>query len=153
MPTFPSGRWDGLPLEFSAYDPIDTSPAEFVLVFAWRGNAVLLAEIADRGWCVPSGKVEVGELPEEAASRELSEETGAVASTLVRFGRFRVGEGTDAKWGDAFVASGLKLAAIPSGSESHAARFVDEAELPRVYFDWNELFAAVFTYSRSRIEM
>ncbi|WP_250009824.1 NUDIX domain-containing protein [Actinoplanes sp. M2I2] len=47
------------------------------------GGRVLLQERSDdRTWCVPGGVVEPGEQLEEAARRELLEETGLVAGEL-----------------------------------------------------------------------
>lgn len=148
MPDFPLGHWDGRPLRFVASLPAQAPEADFVLVFAWQGNSVLLAKIASRGWCVPSGKVEPGESAEAAAIRELQEETGAEATSCVRIGRFLVEDGAGTKTGDAFVANGIKLGMIPAGSESQAVKFVDLADLPNEYFEWNDLFAATFAYSR-----
>ncbi len=49
------------------------------------GKILLLQRAADRvepgSWGVPAGKLEQGEVPEEAAIRELQEETGIVIAT------------------------------------------------------------------------
>lgn len=37
---------------------------------------------------LPAGKLDIGELPIDAAKRELSEETGVISSTLIPLGRF-----------------------------------------------------------------
>ena len=45
-------------------------------------------------WEFPAGVIDIGESPEDAACRELKEETGYVASSLVSLGRYYVSQGT-----------------------------------------------------------
>ena len=55
-----------------------------VSVAVFRGERVLLAQRADHGrWSLPGGLVEAGESLDEAALRELVEETGVVAAEPV----------------------------------------------------------------------
>jgi ADP-ribose pyrophosphatase len=56
---------------------------------------------------LPAGKVDEGESPEEAAARELAEETGYRAERLVRFGEFFLAPGYSTELMTAFVATGL----------------------------------------------
>ncbi len=64
--------------------PTQILPAVAVAIFNDKGE-ILLQRRADVGkWCVISGHVEFGETVEEAAIREIREETNAEAS-LVRF--------------------------------------------------------------------
>ena len=49
---------------------------EYVYVFAFRNDRVLLVKNRKRGWEAPGGKIEDGETPETAAYREFTEETG-----------------------------------------------------------------------------
>jgi len=51
-------------------------------VLAFKGNELLLTNLNDRGWDIPGGHIEKGEIPEEAARRELYEETGASVDNL-----------------------------------------------------------------------
>lgn len=52
----------------------------FVLAFV--GDRLLLTNLNARGWDIPGGHMEAGETPEEAARRELYEETGARVDEL-----------------------------------------------------------------------
>ncbi len=50
----------------------------------------LLTRHPRRGWEFPGGKVEDGETPEEAATREVEEETGAHVDSLRYVGQYKV---------------------------------------------------------------
>jgi len=61
------------------------------LVLAFLGDRMLFTRLAERGWDIPGGHLEPGETPEQAARRELSEETGAVAGNLRLLATQRLG--------------------------------------------------------------
>lgn len=50
----------------------------------------LLTRHPRRGWEFPGGKVEEGETPEEAAIREVYEETGAIVGAIQYIGQYKV---------------------------------------------------------------
>ncbi|WP_262495513.1 NUDIX hydrolase [Paenibacillus sp. B2(2019)] len=57
---------------------------EYVVILVRHGEKWILARHQDRStWEFAGGHIEVGETPEEAAARELFEETGAKQSSLV----------------------------------------------------------------------
>ncbi|RPF50274.1 RNA deprotection pyrophosphohydrolase [Aquisalibacillus elongatus] len=59
-------------------------------------NQWLLTKHADRGMEFPGGKVEKGEIAEEAAIREVKEETGGLVSELYFVGQYHVdGKGSE----------------------------------------------------------
>lgn len=47
------------------------------LVLAFRDDSLLVTNLTSRGWDIPGGHIEPGELPDETARREVYEETGA----------------------------------------------------------------------------
>jgi 8-oxo-dGTP diphosphatase len=60
---------------------------EGTIVAVYVGSALLLVRPSYRtGWHLPGGGVRRGEMPEAAARRELAEETGLAASTLLPAG-------------------------------------------------------------------
>ena len=61
-----------------------------VWVICKYGDEWLLTEHSERGLEFPGGKVEIGETAEEAAVREVMEETGAVAKNLYYVGQYTV---------------------------------------------------------------
>lgn len=75
-----------LETEFAGPRPSDS---DFVVVVCLRGEKALYVRHRERGWEFPGGKLRPGEGPEEAARRELSEETGLVPSDLVSIADMR----------------------------------------------------------------
>jgi 8-oxo-dGTP diphosphatase len=69
--------------------------AEHVLIACRFYDQWLLTKHKLRGWEFPGGKRENGETLEEAAIREVSEETGAVLNKLVFIGEYEVLRGQD----------------------------------------------------------
>ncbi len=77
-------------VEFSyAYQPFSNVPKHVWVVCKWKGKW-LLTRHEERGIEFPGGKVEEGEKPEEAAKREVYEETGGIVETLTYIGQYRV---------------------------------------------------------------
>jgi 8-oxo-dGTP diphosphatase len=55
-------------------------------VFAFYGDQLLMSNLVRRGWDIPGGHIEKGETPEEAARREVYEETGTQLASLQLLG-------------------------------------------------------------------
>ena len=75
-------------------------------------------------WETAGGHIEPGETPQEAAARELCEETGAVDFTLVPLCDYRAGEDAPdtQRNGQVYLARVRALAALPEGSEMAEVR-------------------------------
>jgi 8-oxo-dGTP pyrophosphatase MutT (NUDIX family) len=116
---------------------------EYVLAIPCEGTRVLLVDSPGWGWSVPAGKVEEGEGAREAVVRELWEEAGVVPSRLEPLGYYVL------RQGDKEVLAGVFLAcpAEVSGGEL-AMRWVLWEDLPKEYYNWNELFEAVFQWAK-----
>lgn len=82
------GIWeDGTPWKFFITD--DLPPRELataVFCIATYDNKLVLAEHANRGWEIPGGHIEEGEILEDAIRREVLEETGASIQNIEQFG-------------------------------------------------------------------
>lgn len=61
-----------------------------------------------RGWEIPAGRIEAEETPEQAAFRELAEETGYRASALEYLGRYHPSNGSSNQVFHVFVARGVE---------------------------------------------
>jgi 8-oxo-dGTP diphosphatase len=144
---FPSGQYGRQKLTF--YPAPFRSPlrAFASLVFAWEEDRVLICDILDRGWCIPSGRVEPAETSLEAANREALEEGGATLSEVQYLGCYQICDRQETRWADCFAAriAGLAKPTIPE--ESGGAKLVRVEELPEIYHLWNPLTAMVFDYS------
>ena len=147
MKRFPSGtfgrqRLTFFPAPFKA--PLRTFAA---LVFAWQEDRVVICDIEDRGWCIPSGRVEADETSFEAAHREAMEEGGVELERLQYIGCYQISERREVRWADCFAAKVKNVGEISMKEESLGMRLVTIDELPGIYHLWNPLTEAVFHYS------
>ncbi|MBP1702124.1 MAG: putative ADP-ribose pyrophosphatase [Chloroflexi bacterium] len=62
---------------------------------------------------LPAGVMEVGELPENSAQREVREETGMAAEKLVKVGEFYLAPGYSTEYMHVFLATQLYPAPLP----------------------------------------
>lgn len=122
------------------------------LVFCWQQDKVLLCDIEDRGWCIPSGRVEPFEESIEAARREAIEEAGARLRDIQYLGCYRVTERREVRWVDVFVAEVDSLCEIGCPEESRGRQLVTVEALPGLYYNWSPLVEEVFDYSREVAE-
>ncbi len=151
MRKFPAGKYGRQRLEFFPAPFQAPLRAFAALVFCWHDEQILLCDIEDRGWCIPSGRVEPFESSLDAARREAVEEAGAMLHRIQYLGCYRVTERTEVRWADVFVAEVGELCEIGCPEESLGRQFVCEESLPTVYYSWNPLVEAVFEHSRDVI--
>jgi 8-oxo-dGTP pyrophosphatase MutT (NUDIX family) len=149
---FPSGRHGRQLLTF--YPAPYRSPlrAFAALVFAWHDDKVVLCDIEDRGWSIPSGRVEAFEEPVDAARREAVEEAGAMLGCVQYLGCYRVEERNEIRYADCFVAEVKSYCEIQCPEESKGIQLVDPCDLPNIYYNWSPLVEEVFIYSREVVE-
>lgn len=77
-----------------------------------------------RDWEIPAGKVDANEAPEDAARRELREETGHAAGALEPLGRYHPSNGSSNQEFILFIARELReTGAIQDTNEVDAARW------------------------------
>ena len=144
---FPTVRWGGETATFKVgnFLPPGLPRLSAALVFAMEGEEFALANITGRGWCIPGGRIEAGETPEQAARRETLEEIGATLGPLTLLGWYVLtnsAEGLQTAI-PTYRAEVLHYGERPSGFESlGVGKFRPEA-LRDIYFSWDALLEAV----------
>ena len=78
---------------------------------------------------LPSGMIEDGETPADAARRELLEETGCKSDEVVPLGRLHVDSGRFETQQWAFFAPGAQVVEDPTSDEELTLRFVSPSQL------------------------
>lgn len=113
---------------------------------------MLICDIADRGWCVPSGRVEPSEDSREAVVREAVEEGGAIVDGVQYIGCYQIVERHEVRWADCYAGRIAELVEITVPAESKGRQLATIDDLPSLYHQWNELTAKLFQYSQEVIE-
>ena len=120
-----------------------------IVLLRWRSSSPLEVLLIRRGrapfagtWALPGGFVDAMEDLEDAARRELAEETGLAANPLVQVGAYGA-PGRDPRGHTVSVAFlgyvGNGEASPHAGDDAAAARFHDVAALPALAFDHREI--------------
>ncbi|MBI5707750.1 MAG: NUDIX domain-containing protein [Armatimonadetes bacterium] len=152
MKRFPTGKYGRQSLRFFPA-PFRAPLRAFAgLLFAWSEDRVLICDICDRGWCIPSGRVEPDEDSREAVIREALEEGGAIVSQVQYIGCYQICERQEVRWADCYAGTIDDLVEITVPAESRGRQLVLAHELPAVYHQWNELTSKVFDYSREVVD-
>jgi 8-oxo-dGTP diphosphatase len=144
---FPPGTYGRQTLHFFPAPYRAPLRAFAALVFPWQDEQVLLCNIEDRGWCIPSGRVEAFESSTDAVKREAMEEAGAVLSCIQYIGCYSIREKDEQRWADVYVAKVDDLKEISMPEESLGRRLATMEELPGIYHSWTDLTKAVFEHS------
>ncbi|MEP6756837.1 MAG: NUDIX domain-containing protein [Chthonomonadales bacterium] len=152
-PGFPVVRWGDNLATFFSHEAPEDSKYYAVVVFTWTDKGWLVANIPNRGWCVPSGRIEAGETPIETAHREAFEEVGATLKQLKPVGHYRFMSDIGAETlMPTFVSLVEKVEPIPQGSESLGIRYLKPDELRENYWRWDELLESMFGYAQAIAE-
>lgn len=148
MKRFPAGPYGRQKLQFYPA-PFRAPLRAFAgLVFPWLDDKVLICDIEDRGWCIPSGRVEPDESSLEAVIREALEEGGVELEDVQYIGCYQVSERQEIRWADVYAARIGKMVEITMTEESLGRKLVSMEELPSLYHLWTPLTEMVFEHAR-----
>ena len=114
----------------------DDSLLEYMVIAARHGGKWVIVRLKGRtDWCFPGGHREKGETMDEAARRELYEETGArVYSGLSRIAQYSVDHGNRISWGTIYKAEIAEFDPLPPEFEIEEMDFVEEFPLDNTRF-------------------
>lgn len=147
MRRFPSGKYGRQTLKFFPAPFRAPIRAFASLVFPFQEDMVLICDIFDRGWCIPSGRVEAGETSHETAIREALEEGGAILRDVQYIGCYHIQERNEVRWADCYTGAIEELVEIQVVAESKGRMLVSIDELPPIYHLWNPLTELVFRHA------
>lgn len=104
------------------YDPCpkDATIKYAVIVARYRGKWILCRHKERTTWEIPGGHLESNETPDQAASRELWEETGALKAKITPVCAYSFGD-----YGMLYFADISELGSIPEGSEIAEIAYFD----------------------------
>lgn len=89
-----------------------------VLVFPFTDTGLLITHHRKRGWELPGGSIQTGELAEIAAKRETYEETGGIVQYIEPIGQYQIIEGTQRSIKTIFFAYISEIKPLPKGFET-----------------------------------
>ncbi len=127
--------------------PLDLATDRVLLVGQWRYT------MEKYSWEIPEGGAEFDEPAEEAARRELAEETGLTGGDWREIGRSELSNSVSDELAVAFVATGLVQGmASPEGTEELALRWVPFDEVMSM-IDSGEILDALTIISMQRLAL
>ncbi|MGD0341044.1 MAG: NUDIX domain-containing protein [Bacteroidales bacterium] len=106
--------------EVKFYDPEFVPPAHItfsVITARFKGSWIFVRHRDRTTWEIPGGHIEKGESSDEAASRELKEETGAIDFTLKCVATYSVEKDCSTGYGRLYFAEVERIGEIPDISE------------------------------------
>lgn len=112
-------------------------PYIFVVVLSRVGDQLLLSRHKQRQtWETQGGHIEQGETPEQAAARELYEESGARASELVPLCDYTAGDEKGQSSGAVFVARIAVLEQMPDSEMAEIRLFDTLPSEDKLTYPW-----------------
>lgn len=117
-----------LKIDFYHIKPSANHRLTYVVICAMHKNQWVLVRHKDRQtWEIPGGHIEAGEAPDQAASRELREETGATAFEIKAVCDYSVESNSGKGYGRLYFA---RIERLQEKLEHETAEVIFSNELP-----------------------
>ncbi|HOW08970.1 MAG TPA: NUDIX domain-containing protein [Bacteroidales bacterium] len=107
-----------------SFDP-EVSLIYSVITARYSGHWILVRHHKRTTWEIPGGHIEPGETADEAASRELMEETGAVDFEIKCIATYSVRKNGETGYGRLYFAEVANIGPVPDTSEIAEIRLAD----------------------------
>lgn len=109
-----------------SFDPADRQQPGYVLVIPFYQGKLLLTKNKKRGWEVPGGTMEMGEMPILTAIREMYEETGAELEAIEQIGQYVItGETEQPMIKSVYIARVSAIHPLPPDFETEAVHICE----------------------------
>jgi 8-oxo-dGDP phosphatase len=119
----------------TTYDVVTHAPVAAVVALDEQGRVLLVHQwrhaVGAAEWELPAGMCDEGEEPQQAAERELAEETGATAAAWRHLVTLHTSPGFSTERGDIYLATGARTTQDPAREDAEASmtmRWVDLAD-------------------------
>ncbi|MDI9639659.1 NUDIX domain-containing protein [Kamptonema cortianum] len=126
--------------------------AQAVLAFVYFNGQLLISKVENRGWCVPSGRIESGESALAAVHREAMEEAGVELIDPTPIGYFRIRTQSSSEcFAIAYACQSSSEEQAPLQFEATETKWIPLDKLPAIYYQWNELFESVIQFAYKKV--
>ena len=135
------------------YEPetLPTDKIGYIAIITKYNNQWVIVRLEGTDfWEFPGGTIEEGELPLEAARRELHEETGAIESSFLLLGQYSATIGDTISYGNIYYAEISKLGPLPD-FEIAEITYVDDFPLHSTRYP--KIIPDLFLYAKEKIEV
>ncbi len=114
---------------------IKDSLLEYMVIAARHGGKWVIVRLKERcDWCFPGGHREKGETMDQAAARELYEETGARDFDITLLAEYGVDHGDRLSWGSIYTAEIRSFDPLPEDFEIEEISMVEKFPLNNTRF-------------------
>ncbi len=143
--------------EVKFYDTAWTPPLKLtysVIAAKYKDSWVFVRHNKRDTWEIPGGHIEENETADDAAYRELMEETGAIDFTLEGVATYSVEKDGKTGYGRLYLASIFKLGAIPGNSEIGEVKTTESLPENLTYPDIQPiLFERIMVHLKKRLSL